>query len=97
MTGEVVVKLEINRSFDFNDVYHKHAFPDDPIYSGSGSSAQPALVYAATVNFNDVTPYYFMRLLGHSHHSGRDGKIYTDLTGFTTAKEMVKRVIVEVR
>lgn len=97
MTGEVVIKLEINRSFDFNDYYHKQAFPQDHIYSGSGASAQPALVYAVTVNLNDATPYYFMKLLGHSHHSGKNGNIYTDMTGITTAKQMVERVIVEVR
>jgi len=96
LKGDVVVKLEINRSYDFNGHYHKQAFPDDLIYSGDGSSAQPALVYATTVNFDDETQHYFMHLLGHSHHSGQNGELYTDLSGFTTAKEMVKRVIVEV-
>ncbi len=93
---EVIVKFEINRSFDFNDVYHRDAFPDDPIYSGTGSSAQPSLIYAATVNLNDEQPYYFMRLIGRGHHSGKNGKVYEDLTGITTAREMVSRIIVEV-
>jgi len=93
---ELVVKFEINRSFDFNEVYHVNAFPDDLIYSGTGSSAQPSLIYATTINLQDEQPYYFMRLLGRGHHSGKNGKIYKDLTGITTAKEMVSRVIVEV-
>lgn len=93
---EVVIKFEVNRSFDFNDVYHPQAYPNDPIYSGSGASAQPSLIYAATINLIDDQPYYFMKLLGRGHHSGKDGKIHTDLGGITTAKEMVSRIIVEV-
>ena len=93
---EVVVKFEINRSFDFNEVYHANAFPDDVVYSGSGSSAQPSLIYAATIKLNDGDKYYFMNLLGRGHHSGKDGKIHSDLSGITTAKEMVSRIIIEV-
>lgn len=93
---EVVVKFEINRSFDFNEAYHRNAFPTDPIYSGSGSSAQPSLIYAATVDLNSDDRYYFMKLMGRGHHSGKDGKIHTDLSGITTAKDMVNRIIVEV-
>lgn len=92
---EVVVKFEINRSFDFNEVYHANAFPDDAVYSGSGFSAQPSLIYAATVDLNGGDKYYFMTLLGRGHHSGKDGKIHTDLSGITTAREMVNRIIVE--
>jgi len=36
-----------------------------------------------------------MELIGRGHHSGENGKIYTDMSGITTAKEMIKRVIVE--
>lgn len=92
---EIVIKFEINRSFDFNETYHPSAFPNDTVYSGSGSSAQPSLIYATTVSLNDGEPYYFMNLLGRWHHSGKDGEIHTDLLGITTAKEMVSRIIVE--
>ena len=91
-----VVKMEINRSFDFNDFFHPNAFPDDPIYSGSGNSGQPSLVYSATVDVNDGQKYFFLNVLGHGHHSGQDGKIYTDLSNITTALNMVDRVFVEV-
>ena len=93
---EVVLKFEINRSFDFNEVYHAAAFPDDAVYSGSGSSAQPSLIYASIVKLNDGGRYYFMDLVGRGHHSGKDGDIHLDLSGITTAKEMVSRIIVEV-
>lgn len=92
----VVVKLELNRSFDYNEVYHRGAFPNDSIYSGTGNTAQPSLIYAAQVDFSHDEPYYFMRLVGRGHHSGKNGELYTDLEGITTAKQMVARAIVEV-
>lgn len=92
----LVVKLEINRSFDYNAVYHPKAFPDDAVYSGSGHSAQPSLIYAAQVDFTAKQPYYFMQLIGRGHHSGANGEVYKDLSGITTAKQMVDRVIVEI-
>ncbi len=92
----MIVKLEINRSFDYNDTYSQTAFPDDPIYSGSGNSAQPSLIYATEIDFDTDTRYHFMRLLGRGHHSGETGEIYQDLSGISTAKEMVDRAIVEV-
>lgn len=92
----IVVKLEINRSFDFNDFYHEKAYPDDPIYSGSGNSAQPSLVYSVAIDLSSKQPYYFLSLVGRGHHSGRDGDIHTDLSGISTAKQMIARAIVEV-
>jgi len=92
----VVVKLEVNQSFDYNEVYHKNAFPDDAIYSGTGNSAQPSLVYGAKINLKQGAPAYFMTLLGRGHHSGQHGDLITDLSGITTAKQLVKRAIVEV-
>ena len=94
--GEVVVKFEVNRSYDFNEFYHPNAFPSDSVYSGSGSSAQPSLIYSTTVNLDNKPGYYFMNLIGRGHHSGKDGRVYTDLSGVTTAKEIVNRIIVEV-
>lgn len=93
--SKVVVKLEINRSFDYNQVYSKDAFPDDLVYSGSGNSAQPSLVYAAELDLKGER-YTFMKLIGRGHHSGKDGALYPDLNGITTAKDMLNRVIVEV-
>ena len=93
---EAVIKLEVNRPFDYNAYYHQNAFPNDNIYSGSGNSAQPSLIYSSIINLEDTTSYYFMTLLGRGHHSGKDGQIYSDLSGITSAKEMLNRIIVEV-
>ncbi len=93
------ILLELNQSFDWNDYYSKTKFPDDQIYSGSGQVGQPSLIYKTEINPNDDNNngYYLMRLIGHGHHSGQDGKIYTDLSNITTAKNIAQRIIVHVR
>ena len=35
-----------------------------------------------------------MRLVGRGHHSGQDGEIYADLSGITTARDLVARALV---
>ena len=92
---KVVIKLEVNRSYDYNEIYNASAYPDDEIYSGTGNSAQPSLIFSALLDLESEKPYVFMELIGRGHHSGENGKIYTDMSGITTAKEMIKRVIVE--
>lgn len=89
--------LEINQSFDFNEYYSSDRFPDDPIYSGDGFSAQPSVLYHTTIDFASNQKIYAMNLVGRGHHSGRDGKIYEDLDNLTTAKQIVDRIIVDIR
>ena len=90
------VMMEINRSYDFNKFYSKDKFPDDPIYSGSGSSGQPSVIYSATVDLDAPKRAFFMEAVGHGHHSGADGLLYTDMQGIDTALQLVKRVIVDI-
>ncbi|MGI9294230.1 MAG: hypothetical protein ACR2PS_09630 [Pseudomonadales bacterium] len=94
--GQFRVLMEINRSYDFNTYYSKNRFPNDLIYSGSGASGQPSLIYAAKVNLNDSNTHYIMAPIGHGHHSGADGKLYPDLSQLDTALQLVERVIVGV-
>lgn len=90
------VLYEVNRSFDWNAYYNEGAFPDDKIYSGSGSVGQPSLIYSSTIiNLKDENRRsYLMDLVGHGHHSGKDGKLYSDLSNITTAIEITERVLV---
>ena len=93
--SKVKIRIEINNSFDFNEYYSSNRFPDDPVYSGNGYSAQPSLVYEAIVDINSGQKYFPMTLAGHGHHSGKDGKLYHDMENFTTALQLIDRVIVE--
>lgn len=89
------IRFEINQSFDFNTYYSSDRFPDDPVYSGDGFSAQPSVIYEAIVNRTDKQPIYLLKLIGHGHHSGKHGRVNPDVSKLTTAAQLVDRVIVE--
>jgi hypothetical protein len=83
------ILLEINQTWDWNDYWHNNKYPDNPDYK---TSCQPALVYAVTIDPNsDLTEYYF-NPIGHSHYSGKNGNLYTDLSTFTTALEIFDEI-----
>ncbi len=86
------VVLEVNQSYDWNRFYSKDKYPKDKIYSGSGQVGQPSLIY--TTEIKGIEKYKFMKLIGHGHHSGKDGKLYTDTSNITTAKQIADRIIV---
>lgn len=92
------VRLEINVAFDENEYYSEYDFLDDNEYhSGTGLLGQPSLIYEATVNNTGESSYYLMELIGRGHHSGKTGLIYKDLSGITTAKKIVERIVVGVK
>ena len=92
--SRIRVMLEVNASFDWNETYHENAYPDDPVYSGSGSVGQPALLFATPFINPRESNILKMRLVGRGHHSGQDGEIYADLSGITTARDLVARALV---
>ncbi|WP_340153390.1 hypothetical protein [uncultured Marivirga sp.] len=90
--------LEVNQSYDWNDYYSKDKFPNDKIYSGDGKVGQPSLVYEAIVNQEELISksHKIMKLVGHGHHSGKDGTLYKDLSQITTAKNIIDRIILTI-
>lgn len=86
--------LEINQAWDANEFWTNNKFPGDMNYLGS---LQPALVYAVTIEPEKKEKEYHLNPIGHSHPLGADGELYTDLSTFTTAKEIAHKVIVRFR
>ena len=86
------ILFEINQSWDWNEYWTNDKFPDDEQYK---TSSQPALIYETIINLNEKGQIYFMEAIGHSHYSGKDGKIYKDLNTLTTALEIVEKITVQ--
>ena len=90
----IKVLLEINQPLDWNEYYTLTKYPDDPYYK---ESQQPALVYSITVDLSKKNKSYTMEVIGHSHYSGKDGKLYKDLSKITSALEIIESVIIKVK
>ena len=87
------VLFEINQTWDWNEYWTNNRFPDDEEYK---TSCQPALVYSALVDLNSPGREYPMELIGRSHHSGADGKLYDDLHTMTTALHIAEKILVRI-
>ena len=97
-TGEeIVVYFEVNNSADFNESYRADSAKGTNSYSGGEwGSGQPALVYSArfapiSLRDGEARPVV-LELTGRSSADGSSGEIYSDLTGVTTAREIVEEV-----
>ncbi|HKM94086.1 MAG TPA: hypothetical protein VJY41_10565 [Prolixibacteraceae bacterium] len=86
--------MEINQPWDWNEFWHNNLYPDDANYK---SSCQPALIYSVLVDRTTNTDTFYLNPIGHSHYSGKDGKLYTDLSTITTAKEITNKVSVRIK
>lgn len=87
------VLFEINQSWDWNEYWTNSKFPEDNDYK---TSSQPSIIYEAVIDLDDPKQKYIMQAIGHGHYSGKDGKLYEDLSTMSTAKQIVKNIVVEV-
>jgi len=82
---KVSVFLEVNIAYDGNEAYPAEKLRDASV------SGQPALIYKAEVCLNKPGVYP-MKIVGHSSPTGGDGKLYTDMSGITTAFGILESV-----
>jgi hypothetical protein len=92
--GKFRILMEVNQAWDANDFWTNGKFPGDADYYGS---LQPSLVYAGLVDTASSEEKVYLNPIGHGHPSGKDGRLFTDLTTLTTAKEIIHSVNVQVR
>lgn len=93
-----VVLAEINNPGDYNDAYPKNASPGSPNSSGLPPvSGQPSIIWAATIDLSSGPVTYEMKPVGHGSPDGKDGTIDPDLSGLTTAKDIIRGITVTVK
>ncbi len=85
--------FEINQSWDWNEYWTNTLYPDDEHYM---SSSQPALVYEVHIDLGCGTAEYELIPIGHSHWSGRNGKLYPGLHTLTTALNIAESIHVRI-
>lgn len=95
---QFIVKIEVNHSTDFNACYPKTAKEGDADYSGGKEgSGQPAIIYMAEVDLSKGETTFEASCIGHSSPDGSDGAVHADLSGLTTALEIVERITINIR
>ncbi len=94
LKGKVKLLFEINQPWDFNEFWTNRLYPDDSEYR---SSCQPAVVYSAIVDLDIAGSTVEMKLLGHSHYSGKSGELFTDLSTITSALYIADKVMITVK
>jgi hypothetical protein len=87
------VLLEINQSWDWNEYWNNTKYMEDYDYK---TSSQPAVVYLATIDLKSNVKEVEMKIIGHSHYSGKDGNLYTDTLTLTTALQIAGKIVVKV-
>jgi hypothetical protein len=85
--------FEINQTWDWNEYWTNNKFPGDEEYK---TSCQPALVYSVSIDLEHPEDLYSMKIIGRSHYSGADGKLYSDLETMTTALHIASEIRVRV-
>lgn len=86
--------MEINQTWDWNEFWNNSLYPDEFDYK---ISCQPALVYSVIVDRNQPDKDFYLNPIGHSHYSGKNGELFTDISTLTTAKEIVNKVCVRIK
>lgn len=87
------ILFEINQTWDWNEYWTNNKYPEDDEYK---TSCQPALVYMAEIDLNNLKEEYELKATGHSHHSGKTGELFTDLSTMTTALEIARTIKIKI-
>ena len=87
------VLIEINQPWDWNEYWTNNKFQEDEEYK---TSCQPALVYSASIDLDNLQKAYEMKAIGRSHHSGASGELFFDLETLTTALHITEQIVVRV-
>lgn len=88
------ILFEINQNWDWNRYWTNDKYPGDENYK---MSCQPALVYETVIDTRKPQLEYHMKLIGHSHYSGKTGELFPDLSTFTTALKIADSIVVKVQ
>ncbi len=93
LTAMFRLLVEVNQPWDWNSYWNNTKYVDDVDYR---TSCQPALIYAVTIDLDNLMEYYLLNPIGHGHFSGKDGLLYTDISTITTAFNIFEKIEVRI-
>jgi len=81
------ILVEVNQTWDWNKFWTNNKYPDSPAYK---HSSQPSLIYAVTITAEGNE--FYLNPIGHGCATGESGKLFTDITTLTSAKNIFKEI-----
>lgn len=84
-TGRYIIKLETNRSYDYNESYPKE----------NGIGGQPSLIYQAILEIVDSPQEVYFEVIGTGSPDGSDGQIRAGVKGITTALDLFSSLSIQ--
>lgn len=84
--------VEVNQARDWNKHWTTTKMTESKAYK---HSAQPSIIYSATINAKDSV--FYLNPVGHGNPTGENGKLFTNLSTLTTAKTIYKSIKVSIR
>lgn len=91
--GKFRIVMEINQAWDSNNYWNNAKYPDEKEYK---NSLQPSLIYAVTIDPENLMDEYTLNPIGHGHYAGKSGNLFTDLSTFTTALKIASGIKVKI-
>ncbi|MFC1541083.1 hypothetical protein ACFL50_01395 [Candidatus Latescibacterota bacterium] len=88
--GRYIVCAEINNAIDYNDRFQENLPQQFNRYNGI--SGQPSLLLSGFITTGGQETVTVLNIAGHGHPAGKDGMIYSDMSGITTASDIVLSV-----
>ena len=90
--GKYSVWMEVNTSYDYNAKFNQ-INPDSEIRHPF--NGQPSIILSCAIDTTYQGHITDMNIVGHGDVKGNTGTIYHDLSGITSAVDMIRKVIVE--
>lgn len=85
------ILLEVNQPWDWSKYWNNGKYIDSEAYK---HSAQPSIVYAVTIDDSDTT--FYMNPIGHGDPKGESGKLFTDISTLSSAKNIFKELRIDI-
>jgi len=88
--GDYLLKVEVNNSFDFNEVYQDKLPKDHPHYNSV--SGQPSLLWEGKISLGKDFRSQ-LKIVGHGHPAGKNGTVIPELNGIDSAMTIIHSII----
>ena len=90
-----ILKIEVNNSFDYNNIYNKK-LPKDSLYYNN-VNGQPSLLYEGKIDLSKNNNEIKLNIIGHGDVMGNNGNINKDISFLTDSLNIIDSIYVYIK